>query len=182
MRLVLLFAALALASPAVAQTPAPAPAPAVPASNPAYAQDVASMDAILAALYASISGDAGQPRDWNRFNALFHPSARLIPSGVRPDGSGSLSTLSPADYVQRAEPALLRGFHEREISRKVDAFGRIAHVFSTYDSRHSAADAEPFARGINSIQLWNDGARWWILSVYWQAETPDTPLPAEYLP
>lgn len=178
MRLILIAAVLALAAPVAAQTPPPA---AAPAASPANA-DAASIDAILAALYASISGDAGQPRDWDRFNALFHPSARLIPSDVRPDGSGSLSTLSPADYIQRAEPALMRGFHEREISRKVDAFGRIAHVFSTYDSRHSAADAEPFARGINSIQLWNDGARWWILSVYWQAETPDTPLPAEYLP
>jgi hypothetical protein len=36
-------------------------------------------------------------------------------------------------------------------------------------------------RGINSIQLLNDGKRWWIMTIYWQGETPETPLPKEYL-
>lgn len=184
MRLAILGATtlFALTSPAFAQTPPPAPAPA-PASNPAYAADVASMDTIVAALYASISGDAGVARDWDRFRHLFHPSARLMPTGTDAQGQGTLRPLTPQDYVDRAGPGLVRdGFHEQEIARRTDRYGRIAHLFSTYEARRAATDARPFMRGINSIQLFDDGTRWWIVSVYWQAETPDLPLPADYLP
>ncbi|PYS40548.1 MAG: hypothetical protein DMF71_13055, partial [Acidobacteria bacterium] len=73
------------------------------------------------------------------------------------------------------------GFFEREVSRRVEKFGNIAHVFSTYESRHKLDDAKPFARGINSIQLMNDGSRWWIVTIFWQSEDEKNPLPAEYL-
>jgi hypothetical protein len=182
MRIAILAFALAItATSASAQTPPPAPAPA--ASNPAYAADVASMDAIVSALYASISGDAGAARDWDRFRHLFHPSARLMPTGTDAQGQGTLRPLTPQDYIDRAGPGLVRdGFHEQEIARRTDRYGRIAHLFSTYDARRAATDPRPFMRGINSIQLFDDGTRWWIVSVYWQAETPDLPLPADYLP
>ncbi len=181
MRLSIIATALALtcAAPALAQAPTPPP----PASNSAYAADVASMDAIVAALYASISGDAGVARDWDRFRNLFHPAAKLMPTGTTPQGEGVLRPLTPQDYVDRAGPNLVRdGFHESEIARRVDRFGRIAHVFSTYEARKAASDAEPFMRGMNSIQLFDDGTRWWVVSVYWQQEEDDTPLPADYLP
>lgn len=150
------------------------------AANPA---DVKSMDAILAALYDVISGPAGKKRDWDRFRSLFVAGARLIPAAKRPDGVFETRVLDPDGYVARAAPFLEKqGFYEREISRKVDSFGQIAHVFSTYDSRHTAEDKTPFARGINSIQLLNDGKRWWIVTVYWDSERPDNPLPPQYLP
>ena len=31
------------------------------------------------------------------------------------------------------------------------------------------------------LQLTTDGARWWVVSVFWEAETPRTPLPKKYL-
>ena len=67
------------------------------------------------------------------------------------------------------------------MSNKVEQFGNIAQVFSTYESRHNSGDAQPFQRGINSFQLVNDGKRWWIITILWQAETPDAPIPAEFL-
>lgn len=150
------------------------------AANPA---DVKSMDAILAALYDVISGPAGKKRDWDRFRSLFAPGARLIPASKRPDGAFEARVLDPEGYITRAAPFLEKqGFYEREISRKVESFGQIAHVFSTYDSRHTAEDKTPFARGINSIQLLNDGKRWWVITVYWDSERPDNPLPPQYLP
>lgn len=180
MRSTILAAALMLAigSPALAQTPAePASS-----SNPAYAADVASADAIIAALYAAISGDAGVARDWDRFRHLFHPSARLMPTAIR-DGTGVLTELTPQGYVDRAGANLVRdGFHEREIARRTETFGAVTHIWSTYDARRASTDAQPFLRGVNSIQLFDDGTRWWIVSVYWQAETPTLPLPPEYLP
>jgi hypothetical protein len=77
---------------------------------------------------------------------------------------------------------LANGFHEREIAARSERFGQIMHVWSSYESLHNLSDPSPFARGINSIQLFNDGSRWWVLSVYWQSETPTAPIPAEYLP
>jgi hypothetical protein len=170
---------LTVAAPAAfAQT---APEPTSTTANPAYSADVASADAILAALYAVISSDAGQARDWDRFRNLFHPSARLMPTAIR-DGVGVLTELSPQDYVDRAGPNLVRdGFHEREIARRTETFGAVTHVWSTYEAHRAQTDAQPFLRGINSIQLFNDGTRWWVVSVYWQAETPTLPLPPEYL-
>jgi hypothetical protein len=174
---------LALATPALAQTPPAAatatqPAPA-PAPRPA---DVASSDAIVAALYQVISGDKDVPRDWDRFRSLFHPSGRLVAIGGPAGGPAVARPLTPDDYITRSGPLLLQGFHEREIARRVEHFGGLTHVFSTYDARRAAADATPFLRGINSIQLFDDGQRWWIVSVYWQSETPQFPLPAQYLP
>lgn len=170
----------ALASAASAQAPAAPAAVPAPVAAPA---DVASTDAIVKALYAVISGDAGVARDWDRFRSLFHPSARMIASGKAADGSIRVRVLTPEEYVRRSGPLLLRdGFHEREIARRVESYGQIAHVFSTYDAKHKVNDAAPFMRGINSIQLLNDGKRWWVTSIAWSSEGPADPLPARYLP
>ena len=146
-------------------------------------KDVASLDAIMKAVYDVISGDAGKARDWDRFRSLFHKDARLIPSGKNPQtGVIGARVLTPEDYVQRSGPFLEKnGFHEREIARHVDQYGNIAQVFSTYASFHKMDDKEPFMRGINSFQLLNDGKRWWVMTIYWEAETPENPIPKKYL-
>jgi len=146
-------------------------------------KDVASLDAIMKAVYDSISGDAGKPRDWDRFRSLFYKDARLIPSGKNATtGVVSANALSPEDYIKRVEPFFAsQGFYEREAARKVDQYGNIVHVFSTYESRHALDDKKPFQRGINSFQLLNDGKRWWVLTIYWQGETTDNPIPDKYL-
>ncbi len=140
------------------------------------------MDAILAALYDVISGPAGQKRDWDRFRSLFAPGARLIPTGGPAGQPVRAMPLTPDEYVQRAAPSLERdGFFEREIGRSVDRFGHITQVFSVYDSKRLPTDAKPFQRGINSIQLLDDGTRWWVVTVYWDAERADNPIPRKYL-
>ena len=158
--------------------------------------EVSSLEGILAAVYAYISGAAGQQRDWERMRRLFAPGARLMPTTpVRPQGTTPDSPLTGdephAAQVLDFEGFVARstrffeesesGFFERESARRVEAYGHLAHVWSTYESRHNADDPEPFSRGINSIQLMNDGTRWWILSILWEAETPRTPLPEKYL-
>ncbi len=147
------------------------------------AADTASIDSIIGALYESISGGSGVARDWDRFRNLFHADARLIPTG-KDASSGVLNATSftPDGYIKRAEPFLMKnGFFEKETARRTLVFGGIAHIFSTYEGRNKESDAKPLVRGINSIQLLNDGKRWWIISVYWQAESPDNPLPGEFL-
>jgi hypothetical protein len=168
-------------APAAQKSDAPAtPEPTPPAAKPA---DVASPDAILAACYDVISGPAGQKRDWDRFRSLFLPGARLVPSGPKKDGGFFAKTVTPDEYAKFADSYFEKnGFAENEISRKSERFENIMQIFSTYASRHDAKDPEPFERGINSFQLFYDGARWWIVTIYWQGETKEAPIPKEFLP
>jgi hypothetical protein len=162
--------------------PAPAPAQVAPASAQARAADVESIDGIVAALYDVISGPAGKPRDWDRMRSLFAPEARLMIAVPHPDGSFALRTLTVEDYIGRNSRAFATmGFFERELARTGESFGQIAQVFSTYESRHAAGDAKPFQRGINSLQLFNDGKRWWVVNLVWRAEDERLPLPERYL-
>jgi len=144
--------------------------------------DVASVDAIVAALYDVISGPVGHKRDWDRLRSLFVPGGKMIPVVPRQQGGFAPSIISPDEFVQRSGELIEKyGFTEREIARRVQRFGNIAHVFSTYEGRFQAPDAPPPPRGINSIQLVNDGSRWWVMNIMWEAERPDNKLPEKYL-
>lgn len=145
--------------------------------------DVESIDAIIKTLYDVISGAAGEKRNWNRMRSLFLPEGKLVATGVNPAGELVKRVMTVEEYITRNGPVLERnGFFEIEIKRKQEVYGHIAHCFSTYESRRTATDVEPFVRGINSIQLYFDGKRWWILSVFWQSENKDLAIPKEYLP
>lgn len=150
--------------------------------------DVASIDAVMATIYEILSGPADQDRDWGRFRSLHHPDARVGPTTQNEDGSWSINVSALNDFIEMAgdyyrnTPAFQgKGFYEIEAARRTERFGNIAHVWSTYESRLDPAE-EPFARGINSLQLVHDGERWWVLNVVWQEEGPDTPIPTPYLP
>ena len=170
--------------PTPTPTPMPqaTPTPTTPTTPVARPADVSSIDSIIAAVYDVISGPAGHKRDWDRMRSLFVPGARLIPTGRRPTGEVGSRVLTVEEYIARSSPLLEKnGFFESEIARRTETFGNIAHAFSTYESRHKADDPKPFQRGINSIQLMNDGQRWWIVTIFWQGEDEKNPLPEKYL-
>lgn len=152
------------------------------APSPAKTADVQSRDAIMHAIYDVISGPAG-PRDWNRFYSLFAPGGRLIPTQRHGgDSATTVEALSPQDYAKLAGPYFEKnGFFEHELAHTIDTYGAITQDFSSYGSYHNANDAKPFARGINSFQLFNDGKRWYVVTIYWDEETPSTPIPERYL-
>lgn len=150
-----------------------------PAAGPS---DVASIDAIITAVYDVISGDAGEARDWDRWHSLFAQGASLSAMTRAPDGSNGRVIMTPASWVERSGTVIERdGFVEAEIGRVTEQYGLIAHAFSTYESYRSRSDTEPFARGINSFQLMNDGERWWVVSIFWQQESDAFPIPTRYL-
>lgn len=177
---------------ASAQNPAPQPSPA-PATSPvpgatvpaaaapsARSSDVDSIDHIIAAVYDVISGPAG-PRDWDRFRSFFYSGARMIPSRRDDKGVVTARVSSPDEYATRAQDYFSKeGFFENAVTNHVEEWDHIAHVWSTYESRHAKGE-KPFARGINSFQLFHDGSRWWILTVYWESEDATHPLPEKYL-
>lgn len=165
------------------QEPRPAAAPQQPAAPKADAKDVATVASTVAALYETISGPAGQPRDWQRLRSLFHDGAHLVPMLPDKDGGAKALQLSVEDYVQKAGPSLQQGgFFEHEIAQRSETFGDFAHVWSTYEGRRGKDDKEPFLRGINSIQLVREHGRWFVLQIVWQQEHDAGAIPAQYLP
>lgn len=150
---------------------------------PDYSDNVSTLDKTIETLYSVISGEKGEERNWLLFKHLFHPNAKLIPSGTDNEGQTIARFLKPDDYIKTSGKWLVEnGFYEVELNRKTDAFGNITQVFSTYESYKSKSDSEPFMRGINSIQLLNDGKRWWIINIYWMQESEASPIPSAYLP
>ena len=162
----------------------PVPPPGAIAAHPdwpkASPDDVKTPQSIIAALSASISGPAGQPRDWNRFRSLFVPDAgRMIITRVPKDGPTDVTVLSMEDYIKRSSgSATPQAFYELPIAYDVQSFGRMTHVYESYGLHH-AKDDTPYVRGVNSFELLSDGTRYYVLQVYWDTERPDNPLPAK---
>jgi len=177
--------ALAVSS-GVAQTTAPAK----PASEShvdvlvvaAKPEDVGTLDGIMKAFYDVISGPAGQPRQWSRDRSLYIPEIRFVAMSVNKKGRPLARIATHQQFVDASNDYFLKeGFFEQEIHRTTQRFGNVAHIWSTYESRNKA-DGPIIARGINSIELFWDGTRWWVASGIWDDERPDNPIPAEYLP
>lgn len=179
----LALAALAIASasrfsPARTADP-PAHVDVAPAA--ARADDIGSIDGIIHAFYDVISGPAGKPREWSRDRSLYIPDVRFVAT-EKSGGKTAVRVMSHQDFVDRSDASLVReGFDEREIHRVTERFGDIAHVFSTYESRRKAGGPVT-ARGINSIELFWDGSRWWVACAIWTEARPDLPIPKPYLP
>ncbi|MGH7565443.1 MAG: hypothetical protein ACREK2_01295 [Gemmatimonadota bacterium] len=174
-----LSATLLAALPASAQDAAPAHVP-VPVIDP-LPVDVETIDGIVAAFYEVISGPAGQPRDWGRDATLYLEPMSFTIAGVDPEtGNPRARTISKQEFVDESDAWLVEtGFTEQEIHRETRRFGNIAHVWSTYE--WTSGDGRS-GRGVNGIDLFHDGARWWITHATWDSEREDNPIPAEYLP
>lgn len=145
-----------------------------------YDADTKSVESILSALYDVISGEPNQPRDWDRFRNLFKPEGRLIPTRKDDNGSLIIKALTPEEYVQLFQSRIPTGFFERELSRKIETFGTVTHVFSTYETKEKK-DGPVTNRGINSIQLFYDNNRYYIVNIFWCAESMGFELPKKYL-
>lgn len=145
-----------------------------------YIRDTKSVDSIVNALYDVISGDAGEQRDWKRFNNLFAPDAQLIPTFKNKEGKISHRPLSAEAYEKMFSENIKSGFYEHELAKTVEEYGNIVHVFSTYETREQEGGPVTL-RGINSIQLLKTDERYFIVNVFWSSETPENPIPKKYL-
>ncbi len=194
-RIVALASTLALLGLAAAQPEQPEKKQGVPSGHPqipipqvgdnwpkAKSADVESLDAIMKAFYEAPAGAPGQARDWDRYLSLFVPDARLIAARQGADGSAGAIFLPAPDYVAANKTYFEKGgFQDKEVARRVESFGNMVQVWSTYESRHKAEDPAPYVRGINSIQLLKDTNRYWIVNVFWDYEKPDLTIPEKYL-
>jgi hypothetical protein len=135
--------------------------------KPALDSDVSTLDGIMHALYDVLSGPAGQPRDWERYRTLFIDNARLLVVVAVTGEKPRVRQLTLDDYIRRVEPIFaVEDFWERETSRQSETVGRVAHVLSRYESLRDP-NGPPFEHGANSMQLFYDDSRWWVVSIIW---------------
>ena len=168
---------LAVSAPLIAQS---APKPDLPTAAP-RPEDVSTIDGMIKAYYEVVSGPKGQPRDWARDRTLYIKDIRFVPVDVAKDGKITPRISTHQQFAEASAGLEKEGFFEYEIHRITERFGPIAHVWSTYESKRTL-DGPVIQRGINSIELFWDGQRWWIANAIWTDETPESKIPAKYLP
>jgi hypothetical protein len=145
------------------------------------AEDVSSLEGIMKAFYEVISGPVGEPRQWSRDRTLYIPGVHFVSMSVNAKGEPMVRVTDHQQFVDSTDAELAaKGFFEWEIHREMKRFGNIAHIFSTYESRITK-DGPVIARGVNSIELFWDGKRWWIAGAIWDEERKDNPLPKDFL-
>ena len=139
----------------------------------------ATLPDLIKAVDEAVSGPGNKDRTCLR--QILTPDARLIPVGKGQDGKWAPHVLTVDDYVTRVAKRGDKVFYERQVKYSVEQYGHIAHLWTTYEVRDTP-DGKAEIRGINSMQAVYDGAQWRLIEILWQAETPDEPIPAKYLP
>jgi len=138
---------------------------------------------VVLRLYSLLSGPADDARDWEAVRSLFVPGALLhselaLADGSRQSGKWTVGEFCEAAAAEYAE----NGFWEREIAARVECFGNIAQVWTTYESRVGSPDSEPVGRGINAVLLLRQDGAWRIAGLVFQIERGTSGIPEDYLP
>jgi hypothetical protein len=176
---------LSLALAAALLTPAlHAQATAAPPPKVTVCPSAATLNELVAAIDAAVSGPGNQDRTC--FRGLFTPDARLIPLRIGPDGTATPRILSVQDWIDLVAKRGDAVFYERQVKVTAESWDHMAHLWSTYETR-TTPDGKPpegkvIDRGINSIQAIFDGKQWHIIQIVWQAQTTANPVPEKYLP
>ena len=147
-----------------------------------YFKSVQTIDKTIKTLYSILSAEADEIHNWELFLYLFHPEGKMIQYANNIDGLLEITFMSPKEYVNTIGKYLdERSFYEKEIYKKIDTYGSLAHVLSTYQSYRSKFDKKPYFTGLNSFQLVYQHRRWWIINNFWTREAIAEPFPKEFL-
>jgi hypothetical protein len=146
-----------------------------------YADNVSTLDGIMKAYYDVVTVEKGGKVSYERDSLIHWPGVNVGSAGLDKSGKPAFRYMSLKEYHRLSDPYLEKdGFSEKEISRKVENFGGIYHVWSTYESRNNPT-GPIIERGINSVELYYDGTRFWILGWFFDGERKGNPIPKKYL-
>lgn len=153
-----------------------------PSAVPPKAVPASTVDELIGSFFKAMTGPPGVGHDWEGLRSLFADDGRMIAARTNDAGGSDPVVLKVDDFIETSREYLDgAGLVESEISRRVEQFGNLAHVLSTYQSKRRVSDAEPYARGIYSFQLIDTGDGWRIVSLFWEFERLGTPIPSKYL-
>ena len=146
-----------------------------------YSRKVQTPESTVDSFYSSISSNDENGLDWDLLKYTMHPEGRIISYEPDQNGAHNLNIFNSEEYIKKYRNYMERaGFYEKELFKKVTSFGAISHVLSGYASYDNKSE-KPLVRGINSFQLLNDGNRWWIINISFTRETPNNPIPEEFM-
>jgi hypothetical protein len=155
----------------------PAASAQTPAADPA---DVSTIEGIVHAYYDVINGPPGQPRQWRRDSTLYMPAATFVAMREK-DGKPVANVMTPEEFRRAVNADFVKnGFYETEIGHRAERFGNVAQVRSAYETRRKAG-GPLMGRGVNYLQLYWDGTRWWIASAVWDDERANNRLPKSWI-
>jgi hypothetical protein len=131
--------------------------------------DAEQIHAIIKAIYAAISGPAGE-RDWKAHSRHFAAGARSFVLHRTPDGDKLVSYDQDEYQDSRAPFFRAHSFWEVETKCDLEIAGPLATASSYYDSFWDLKDP-PFESGLNNILFVRLNAEWKIASIMWEARS-----------
>ena len=131
------------------------------------------------ALYEVVSAPPEQ-RNWDAIRHYYHPEARLVRTGLNPDGTPFVSVFTLNAYIENVRQ-MLDGvrFSEVEVSQESVVFGNVARLTSVYEYTRQSAQETVRGRGVNFFTLVHDAGQWRVMSIVWDNERPGLSLPPE---
>jgi len=145
-----------------------------------FGDEVGTLDGIIKAYYDVVTVKKGGKISYVRDSLLHAPNPSVGMAQKDKNGKIQLKLITLKEFHKNDAALEKDGFYEKEISRKVENYGSIYHVWSTYEAKN-VADGPVLERGINSIQLFFDGTRFWILSWVFDNEGNGNEIPKKYL-
>lgn len=132
-----------------------------------YGDDVSTLDGIIKAYYDVVSVKKGEKVNYERDSILHVPGVKVAAIGQDQNGKTTLHYTSLKQFHKESDAYIQKnGFVEIEVTRKVDNVHNLWHVWSTYEARNTP-DGPVIERGTNSIELYFDGKRFWILGWFY---------------
>ncbi|MDB5133660.1 MAG: hypothetical protein JWP37_263 [Mucilaginibacter sp.] len=132
-----------------------------------YGDNVGTLDGIIKAYYDVVTVKKGEKVSFERDSLLHIEGVRVGSAGIDVKGNPTLHYTSLKQYHKESDAYMEKnGFYEHETARTVQNIRNIYHVWSSYESRNEPG-GKIIAQGVNSIELYYDGKRFWILGWFY---------------
>ncbi len=145
--------------------------------------DLATVDAVISALYESTRHTSEKPQDWERFRSLFVPNAVLVQAASIGSFEYSIdSFIEEAQYFRDRDPT--EDWYETELARETHQLDDVAHVFSVNVFGPSTEGSQPkrYTHSFNLVKMdeherrgssVHQSTKWQITSWHWSAHVHD---------
>lgn len=124
--------------------------------------DVATPQAITLALFRWATVEVGETRDNEMLGSLIVPQAYGV--AIREEDGKRFARFDALTdlYVIPEQKPSPRGWLETVLGMKVEESSSGANAWTSYEIRRTT-DGPVIKKGVTNVQLFHDGARWWVL-------------------
>ncbi len=133
---------------------------------PVNQSDQALIDQTITKVFEAICFEPGQPPNMPQLRDYFTEPGLLIDYNQEEPLILKVDDFI-AHFNQQWQAGNIPSLEDREIHQETHIYGRVAHRFSFYEARFNKSDEQPFAQGVNSIQLIKIGDQWRVTSMAW---------------